>query len=321
MVYTRLPFLYSTCIQNNEEANFMDPAITLAPAASGAPLDALMSGYSLEMSARDLAAVEQSAGMLAPGTAIAITYLPGESTAARLQAAQGVRRSGFVPVPHLAARRFGSPEEPAAFLSALVQTAGVDRVFLVGGDLVPGQQPFPDALSLIRSGVLQRSGIRQTGVAGYPEGHPDIAPDRLAQALHDKISALREQQIQPYIVTQFGFDAAPILKWIMELRQQGIECPVCIGIPGPARLSTLVRYAAHCGVGASVRVMNRYGRSLASLVGSVGPSALLTELQAGLQNLGATQVSLHFYTFGGFKETATWLQSRRVSMKGAHHAG
>ncbi len=284
--------------------------------ASDSPMPAsLLSGYSLEMTAKGLPALEKAAYAIAPGTPISITFLPGEDYQARIDAARGVRRLGFVPVPHLSARRIADADELECFMGALVDAAQVDRVFVVGGDPEQPLGPYADALSLICSGVLRRHGIRQAGIAGYPEGHPAISSKCLWDALEAKAVALSDQGIQPFIVTQFGFEAAPILAWHEQLRARGIQCPVRIGVPGPARMSALLRYAAQCGVGASARVMGRYGLSLARLVNTVGPTTLLADLMSGLGH--AADTSLHFYAFGGFQNTAEWVRSFRE----AHHHG
>jgi len=266
------------------------------------------------MTTRNLPALEKAAYAIAPGTDISITFLSNEDYAARIRTAQGVRRLGFVPVPHLAARRIASSAELNDYLGALAERAQVDQVFVVGGDSSRPIGPYADALALIESGVLQQHGITHAGIAGYPERHPDISSDRLQHALAAKIAALSSQGIQPFIVTQFGFEAAPIVKWLEELRARGITCPVRIGIPGPTKVGTLLRYAAQCGVGTSTRVMSRYGLSITRLIHTVGPTTLIADLMADLK--GIPDVALHFYAFGGFQNTAEWIRSFRETHHG-----
>ena len=292
----------------------MEMELTRSRVCDGPAPSALLTGYSLEMTAHGLSALEKAAYAIAPGTPIAITFLPGEDYAARVAAARGVRRLGFTPVPHLSARRIGAAAELDDFLGALVDAAQIDRVFVVGGDPDRPLGPYADALALIRSGALVRHGIRQAGIAAYPEGHPAIPCDRLWDALAAKSAALSQQDIHPFIVTQFGFEAAPILAWYSELRARGMTCPVRIGVPGPARMGTLLRYAAQCGVGASARVMSRYGLSITRLVNTVGPATLVADLMAGLG--GAPDTALHFYAFGGFQNTAEWIRSFREARHG-----
>lgn len=276
----------------------------------------LLSGYSLEMTANGVPALRKAAHAIPAGTAISVTFLPNEDYAARLQAAQEVRRLGFVPVPHLSARRITAEADLEHFLAALADTAQVDRVFVVGGDPARSMGPYADALSLIRSGILARHGIRQAGIAGYPEGHPDIPAAQLARAMDDKLDALQAQGIAAFIATQFGFEAQPIVRWLSGLRNHGVQCPIHVGVPGPAKLSTLMRYAAQCGVGASSRVMGRYGLSITRLINTVGPTTLIADLARGLADESAADVVLHFYAFGGFQNTAEWIRSFQEAQHG-----
>jgi methylenetetrahydrofolate reductase (NADPH) len=128
----------------------------------------------------------------------------------------------------------------------------------------------------------------------------------LWNTLAEKRGEIADRGMASLIVTQFGFAAAPFLAWLRELRRRGIHTPVRIGVPGPAGIKTLLRYAAHCGVGASASVMAKYGVSLTRLLGSAGPDALVDELALGLRpEHGA--VRLHFYPFGGLSRTVEWI--------------
>lgn len=268
----------------------------------------MIDGYSLEMTAKDRPALREAAAAIAPETPIAITFLPHEAMDARIAAAVDARALGFEPMPHLSARRITSQDELEQTIARSVAQAGVKRVFLVAGDPPVPAGPFADTLSLIETGVLERHGIRAVGIAGHPEHHPVMDAEARWAALEAKQAALAERGLAMLIVTQFAFDAAPVLAWLQELRERGIDAPVRLGVPGPAGIKTLLRYAAHCGVGASAAVMARYGLSLSNLLGSSGPDRLLDDLAAGLTPaLGA--VRLHFYPFGGLARTVEWIDA------------
>lgn len=278
------------------------------PVHSACKMDAgLLCDHSFEMTAKDVSGLQEAAHVIAPGTQISITFLPGEDFSARLRAAAMVRRLGFVPVPHISARRIASADELAGFVDGLASEADVDHVFLVAGDRQHAQGPYEDALALIRSGVLQRAGIRHAGIAGYPEGHPDIAPEKLWQALLDKRAALADLGLGVSIVTQFGFDSRSVIEWLAQVRTQGVDAPVRIGVPGPASVKMLLRYAARCGVGASAKVLGKYGISITGLLKTAGPAALITALADGLDPLVHGTARLHFYSFGGLARTAQWV--------------
>ncbi len=266
----------------------------------------MVDGYSLEITAKDRVALRHAASGIAPETPVAITFLPQETMEARIAAAVEVRALGFEPMPHLSARRIASFDELEQTVARSVAEAGVTRMFLVAGDPSVPAGPFADTLSLIATGIFERHGIKAVGIAGHPEHHPVMDAQARWATLAVKRDALSERGIATLIVTQFAFDAAPVLTWLTELRARGIDAPVRLGIPGPAGIKTLLRYAAHCGVGASAAVMARYGLSLSNLLGSSGPDRLLDDLADGLTpDLGA--VRLHFYPFGGVERTVDWI--------------
>jgi methylenetetrahydrofolate reductase (NADPH) len=263
--------------------------------------------YSLEMTAKDVASLEAAAPLIPAGTRISVTFLPGEEPQARVAAAAAVRRLGFTPVPHISARRISSSGELESYLDALVDQAQVEEVFVVAGDPPAPMGPYEDALAVIRTGLLPRYGVRRVGVSGYPEGHPEITRDQLRRAMLDKKAELQAQGLDYAIMTQFAFDAEPVLRWLAELRGDGVHGQVRIGVPGPASIKTLLRFAARCGVGASASVMRKYGVSLTKLLGHAGPDLLVHALAVGLQPDIHGDVALHFYPFGGLVRTAEWV--------------
>ncbi|MEG3089088.1 methylenetetrahydrofolate reductase [Sphingomonas sp. PB4P5] len=263
-------------------------------------------GYSLEMTAKDRLALRSAAARIAPETPIAITFLPGESMNNRIAAAAEVRALGFEPMPHLSARRIGSHDELEQIVARTVAEAKVTRMFLVAGDTPTPAGPFADTLSLLQTGIFERHGIRAIGIAGHPEDHPAMDEAARWAALERKRDELTARGMATLIVTQFGFDAAPFLRWLTELRARGIDVPVRIGVPGPAGIKTLLRYAARCGVGASAAVMARYGLSIGQLLGSAGPDRLVDALARGLTRAHGP-VRLHFYPFGGLDKTVGWI--------------
>lgn len=272
------------------------------------PAAALLRDFSLEMTGKDVPALEEAAAVIPPGTRINVTFLGNEDLGMRVAAARAVREHGFVPVPHLSARRLRSQDELEEFLAALAEVGAAEHVFVVGGDPETPEGPYADSLSVIRTGVLPRHGVRGVGVSGYPEGHPGIDDATLWSALTDKTAALREQGLEPEIITQFGFDKDPVLDWLAEVRRRGVGAPVRIGVPGPAGVRRLLGYARRFGVGTSAGIVQKYGFSLTNLLGTAGPDRFLRDLAAGLDPAVHGQVLLHFYTFGGLRATAEWVR-------------
>ena len=270
------------------------------------PPERITDGYSLEITAKDVAALREAAPLIPAETPVAVTWLPGEELSARIAAAVAVRELGFEPMPHFSARRILSREEFETYLEAVVRDAGVTRCFLVAGDPPEPQGPFFDSSALIATGSFERCGIKAIGVGGHPEGHPVMSEQECWDVLAKKVADIESRGMAPLVVTQFGFDPDAFLGWLKQARQHGIDTPIRIGVPGPAGIKTLLRFAARCGVGASASVMAKYGLSITNLLGSGGPDKLVNQFAASLGEEHG-RVRLHFYPFGGLGKTVDWI--------------
>lgn len=267
--------------------------------------------YSLEVSAKDIPALTAAAPRMLPGSTVSIPYLPGQDNDARLAAARAVRALGLVPMPHLSARRITSLAELESFVKCAVAEAGVERCFVIAGDPSTPLGPFADSSSLIETGVFERAGIQVVGVGGHPEGHPVMSAADRWEVLERKCRSIGMRGMTPLIVTQFGFDADIVLAWLKTLRERGIEHPVRVGVPGPAGIAVLARYAALCGVSACASMWSKYGISLGKLFGTAGPDVFVDRLAAGLTEEHG-EVSLHFFPFGGIAQSVKWIAQYRA---------
>ncbi len=276
------------------------------------PARNLTHGYSLEVSANAVPALVAVADRIAPGTTIFIPYLPGEDDEARLSAAAAVRDLGFEPMPHVPARRIASLTALESFVTRAVGEAGVERCFVIAGDAPAPKGPFADSAALIGTGVFERAGITGIGMGGHPEGHPVMNEAQRWDVLAGKCHSIDQRGMAPLIVTQFGFDADLVLDWLQALRERGIAHPVRVGVPGPAGIATLARYAARCGVSASASVWAKYGISLGKLLGTAGPDRFVDHLANGLTEAHG-EVGLHFFPFGGIAQTVAWVERYRSS--------
>ncbi|MEY4501440.1 MAG: hypothetical protein RIS52_1330 [Pseudomonadota bacterium] len=272
-------------------------------------IQTLLDGHSIEITAKDATELAEAAAIVKLGTRVSVTFLPKEDAAKRVAAAAEIARLRLKPVPHISARRIGSEAELIAYMEALAKAGACDEVFVVAGDPDTPDGPYPDALSIIRSGILQRYGVRSVGIAGYPEGHPKIGAELLWAALEDKVAAIRASGMEASILTQFGFDAVPVLTWLRALRARGIDTPVRLGVPGPASATALIRFSARCGVSASSSVLKKYGLSLTKLMQPTGPDKYVRALAQGLSGEPLGKVGLHFYPFGGLVNTAAWIRT------------
>jgi methylenetetrahydrofolate reductase (NADPH) len=272
-----------------------------------AELSRLARAASLETAARQPSEVESYASLVAPGTRVFLAWIPGSSPERAVAVSSRLRELGLIPVPHIAARELPGHGDAADLLARLHGEAGVTEALLIAGDAPAPRGPFQDSLSLLQTGLFERNGITRLGIAGYPEGHARVPTAGLAAALDAKREYAATHGMDLYLVTQFGFDGGPILDWLRGLRERGITLPVRVGLAGPAKLGTLIRYGLRCGIGNSLRALSASGRQAAQLLAAHGPEAVLAALARGGAGLGIEGV--HLFTFGGFARSAGWLRN------------
>jgi methylenetetrahydrofolate reductase (NADPH) len=248
------------------------------------------------------------------GTPVFVSAVPGRPANEAVDVARRLRVAGMEPVPHIAARNFETRAALDDFLARLCGEASVQRVLLIAGDR-EASGPFTQALDVIGSGLLRRHGIRRIGVAGYPDGHPRIRPEALERALRDKIAAAEADRLELEIVTQFCFEAEPILDYVARLRESGVTAPVRVGLVGPTSPTALVRFALRCGVRASARGLTRNSGLLRGVLGMAYPDGVLRRLGEA----AITDTHAHFYSFGGLPNCARFAQAvaeGRVALNG-----
>jgi len=266
----------------------------------------LVAACSIEISPRDDFAGEKLRELLDPGTTVFVNH-PGSVTHHDIVAACArLRHAGFSPVPHIAVRRLASFTQANDFLQRAEAEAAVTAALIIGGDPDHPVGPFPDAYDLLASGLIEHHGLREVAFAGYPEGHPRISARTLDEALRAKVELAGRQGLDVSLLTQFGFDAAPILRWIAALRARDIVCPVLVGIAGPATVATLAKFAVRCGIGASLRALARGHTAFARILAEAGPDALIGVLVAEEDPRWPID-GLHVFTFGGIRRTAEWI--------------
>lgn len=286
--------------------------------SSKGALRRLLESCSFELAARDPAAAQRIAPRLAGGRDLFIEFLPSETYHQSVRAAVTARRAGFNLVPHIAARHLDTATQLDDFLARLTGEAGVTRVLVIAGDGEHPRGPFAGSLDLLQSGALARHGISELGIAGYPEPPPKMARRELDQALDAKIAFAGRHGLDLFIVTQFCFEPEPILAFLRDLRQRGIDRPVRIGLAGPANVVTLLKFAVRCGIGASIRAVRTHADSITRLLGDAGPDELLRSLAASFAAEAALgPVALHFFPFGGLQRFAEWRDATLRALDGA----
>jgi methylenetetrahydrofolate reductase (NADPH) len=195
----------------------------------------------------------------------------------------------------------------------------VQRLLVIAGDRDEPAGEFHCAVEVIDGGALQRHGIVEIGIAGYPDGHPRIPQLDLDRALADKVRAAETTGVAVHIVTQFCFDGAAIVKWLLRLRDFGVEHPVRVGLAGPTNFSTLLRYAKRCGVRASAQGLARQAGLVRQLFAMSAPDALVRVLAQARAERHLGEIAPHFFSFGGVARTARWAEAvaqGRIALEG-----
>jgi methylenetetrahydrofolate reductase (NADPH) len=284
-----------------------------------APIADFMRRFSCEATRPSADDIADLAEIAPAGTRIYLSALASRPLSEVIEAAVLLRQAGFEPVPHLAVRNFASADELDGFLARMSDEAGVQRLLVIAGDRDQPAGPFRRSVEVIDGGALQRHGIVEIGIAGYPDGHPRVPQHELDRALADKLRAAETTGLAVHIVTQFCFEGPALVKWLLRLRGFGIEQPVRVGLAGPTNLSTLLRYAKRCGVRASVQGLARQAGLARQLFAMSAPDALVRALAQARAECHVGEIAPHFFSFGGLTRTARWAEAAaqgRIALEG-----
>ena len=268
----------------------------------------LLRNYSAEVTCRDEKSIRAAESLMRPGSEVFIVSLPSDTEDRRIAVAAELRHAGLVPVPHIVARNIGSRAELETLLRRLTREAGVDRALILGGDRSEPIGEFDSSQQLLETGLFDAFGIRKIKLSWYPEGHPRISTSELAKARAAKLRVAAARGLDVELIGQFCFESAPIIASARQLRAEGIQVPLRVGVAGPASRASLLKYAMICGVGASVRALKERPGAR-SLLNSESPERLLREVahaQAEEPSLGIHRV--HFFTFASVASTAQFVE-------------
>jgi methylenetetrahydrofolate reductase (NADPH) len=281
--------------------------VTAACSISSSRLTSLLASASVEISSRGHQ-LQELRDNFAAGTDVTITFLPGDNYRHNVETASVLRRAGFNPVPHIAAREMSSREALDDFLVRLRGEADVERVLLIAGDIAGARGPFKSSGDVRASGLLQAHSIARISIAGHPEGHPFLDEAGMLKVLSAWQHWGQEARIRVDIVSQFCFESAPIVTFLGKLAAHGIGLPLIVGLAGPATPATLTKFALRCGIGNSIRAVRgqigRYGR----LLTDAGPDDVMRGLKAAPWPATPAIAGFHLFPFGGLRKARNWLR-------------
>jgi len=270
-------------------------------------IQAFLSDFTAETTPRSAEKIPDFREHLRSETPVYITFLPGSNFADTVAVAKRLRDEGFTPVPHFAARSIKDVTTLEENIKRVVGEAGIDWVLCIAGAVDKPVGEFSDTTQMLQTGLFEKHGIKRIAVAGHPEGSPDMSNEAISDALLWKNQYSKDTGTEMYLVTQFAFEAEPIISWDRHLQNLGNTLPIHIGVPGLATLKSLLMHAKACGVGASMRVLTRQARNVTKLLVVNTPDHLVSKLadyQAKDPNCGIKRV--HMYPLGGLRRTALW---------------
>ena len=266
---------------------------------------------SIEVAPRQAIESNDLPGLFPQGTDVYVTDIGTDTNRTLVDAAARLRSIGYEPVPHFASRRLTTRAALEERVRMMSEEAGVKNVLVIGGGLEKQAGEFSSTMEVLETGFFDRYGITKIGVAGHPEGSPEFSEDVALQALRLKKSFANRSDAQLRIVTQFGFDAEKFISWADGLKDHGIDLPVHLGVAGPAKITTLIKYAAMCGVGNSISFLKKNALSLTTLATSHSPETVVGPIEKHVLSGNPTPIrQIHVFAFGGLKKTSEWLAER-----------
>lgn len=266
--------------------------------------------WSIEVTPTGATKIDSFAACLPEGTTVNVTFLPGTDPIDTIAVARRLSDEGMNAVPHIAARSLTDAEQLDDLVSRMKHQANVTEVLVIGGGVDKPVGAFDSSMQVLETGILQKYGITSIGVSGHPEGSPDIDDQKLAEAIAWKNEFAATEGLSLYMETQFCFDAETVLAWERSIRETGNRLPIRIGIPGPATIKTLFRFAQISGIGPSMRFVAKQARNVAKLMTVQAPDQLLAGLADGMAaDKDCLLAHFHYYPFGGFAKTAAYAEA------------
>ncbi|PZN32453.1 MAG: hypothetical protein DIU71_07555 [Proteobacteria bacterium] len=261
----------------------------------------------IEINVQDEKYLAESREYLQPGTRVFVAHLPKQSWEDTVAVCRTVRDMGYDATPHVPVRLLDSEATLDNVLAAFAREK-IQRLLLISGDYPEAAGPYSTVSQVLRSGLLQKHGLKKVSVAGHPEGHPKVDLAEVRRSEREK-AALGGPDLEVTLVTQFFFEHEPFVEWVRELRAEGVRNDIYGGLAGPANLSTLFRFAMRCGAGPSIRALGARPTSLTKLIGERGPENVMRGLAEAHVAGTAEFTGVHFFCFGGFLRTCKWVHA------------
>ncbi|MCT4558448.1 MAG: methylenetetrahydrofolate reductase [Pelagimonas sp.] len=284
---------------------------TAGNGTGNAQLEAFLKGYSIEVMPRTAAKVDDFRALLPEGTRVYIAHIEGTPIEDMVATAKRIKAEGYDVMPHFPARIIKDKATLADWIAQYQGEADVKQGLILAGGVANPVGEFDSSMQLLETGLFDQAGFTNLHVAGHPEPNLDIDPKggraNTYAALDWKQEFSKRTDAEMALATQFCFEADPVIAWANELAERGMNLPIHIGIAGPAKLQTMIKFAIACGVGPSLKVLQKRAKDVTKLLLPHEPTEVLTGLaahKAANPDFNITQV--HFFPLGGIKTNANW---------------
>ena len=281
------------------------------PFEANPEMAAFLQGYSIEVMPRTAEKVENFRAILPKGTRVYIAHIEGTPIEDMIATAKRISGEGFDVMPHFPARIIKDEATLGDWIARYRGEAGIEQALLLAGGVAKPHGDYHSSMQLLDTGLFDKAGFKRLHTAGHPEINTDIDPDggrkNVNEALSWKQEFSKRTDAQMALATQFCFDSKSVIEWANDLKTQNIDIPVHIGIAGPAKLQTMIKFAIACGVGPSLKVLQKRAKDVTKLLLPFEPTQIITELAAHkAANPDFNIEQVHFFPLGGIKTNTTW---------------
>ena len=272
-----------------------------------------LDGFSVEVTPKAASKIENFEDYIPSGTLVYIAHIEGTPIEEMVETAKKINDQGFCAMPHFPARIIKDKNVLEDWISRYKNEANVSNALLIAGGANKPYGEYDSSIQLIESQLFDKADFNNLHIAGHPEGSMDIDPDgsttNVDQALSWKNEFSKRTDANMAITTQFSFDANSVISWANNIKEAGIDIPVHIGIAGPAKLQTLLRYSIECGVGASIKIIQKRAKDLTKLLLPYKPTNIITELATYKANNPSFNIEkVHFFPLGGIKQVSDFVK-------------
>ena len=275
-------------------------------------LERFVCDFSIEVMPRTAENIENFKDLLPKNTRVYIAHIEGTPIEDMVKTAKRLAGDGFATMPHFPARIVKDKATQNEWISRYQGEAGVKQALLLAGGVSKPHGEYESSMNLLETGLFDKANFKNIHIAGHPEGNKDIDPDGTTKnvdaALKWKQNYQNKTDAKMAIATQFAFESGPIIEWANSIKNAGIDIPIHIGIAGPAKLQTLIKFALACGVGPSLKVLQKRATDVTKLLLPYEPTEVLSQLaDHKAKNPDFNITNVHFFPLGGIKTNAKWV--------------